>query len=563
MCGAVFKNCDCLVVLVLLQHICTGVKPRVFDQPFTNSYHDSYLSLRCLTSSYIPFLITVNHDVLFCGRYFTAMWQVVSPWVDPKTRNNVSIHGSSDYQPILCDYVGAENVPMAFGGTDTTPLGQSPEELALKAFIEARLHKANSESPSTSTSSKTASDAAPFSSDAVDLAQPVNSSSSSPSPPLLPAPSSFPDAPRLEVLANQGVAALLENASPQSPGWTLLKYDSKLRLTVQTRSQPSVSSISTADRSNANATTAATAAGSAPKQFRAIIELPYSAVVAYAAVLDNQARLAWDKSIADLKTLTVRALPLPLQANKESFSSDGRTAASSSNGSQIVPFYGLMHCTTKQIGPIQGRDFVDAVYAGPLNGLPNRGLAAVGGPDRDNNSDRSNSTISSSTSSNSSSNLAAPLHSREQRWPEDASAVLVNGGAGIGPKGHSSFPITSGLVRGENQPGCGFVFEPMPFPPATATKGAARSSNNSGSNGGGNNGATVISANDERKLENEDSNEGSHREEWVRVKYCVQSDLKGWLPPSLVNATMANVFRDFFRDLSDHIARQQQRGVQK
>jgi hypothetical protein len=516
-------------------------------------------------------------------RYFTAMWQVVSPWVDPKTRNNISIHGYSDYQQVLCEYVGAENVPVAFGGTDSTPLGESPEELALKAFIEARLNEATSETSSSSSSSPPSSskgtelpsepqplstDAATSSADSIDL--PI----SSPSP---SSTSTFPDASRIEDLANQSIAALMENASPQSPGWSSLKNDPKLHLTVQTRSQPSTSSTSAFDPDNAKVTTATAAAAPPPRQFRAIIELPYSAAVAYAAVLDNEARLAWDKSIANLVTLTVRTLSPPAlspttistpsqvsginNSAKEMLPSDqsmapsmpalkatplaspsSTSSPSSSRSSEIVPFYGLMHCTTRQIGPIQGRDFVDAVYAGPLASL----CEATGVSDhRTSNGSRRSGSSSSGNSSGSSSSSA--LFSGSASFKQDTK-ILVNGGSGVGPLGHPSFPTTHGLVRGENQPGCGFVFEPL-LRASTADDNANRSSSNDCLSS-----STISSGGDE--LKHEDKGDVLEKE-WVRVTYCVQSDLKGWLPPSLINATMANVFRDFFRDLSNHIARQQ------
>jgi hypothetical protein len=272
------------------------------------------------------------------------MWQVVSPWVDPTTRQNVSIHGASDYQHLLCAYVGAANVPLAFGSTDATPLGEAPEELALRAFVDAGLRKA--------AATEAAAPAAPAAAEAAEAATAAEetteaataktaSEARTPEPPsaLLPrvlpsdVPSaaplvtssspSLPDAAPLEALANAGVAALLQNAwSPLAPGWTLLKADANLRLTVHTRSSPlstarsaddgrSSSSSRSSSRSSRSSSSSSSGDGPAPRQFRATAELPFSASEVFAAVLDNAARLGWDRSVADLVTFSVGDLPLP------------------------------------------------------------------------------------------------------------------------------------------------------------------------------------------------------------------------------------------------------------
>jgi hypothetical protein len=377
------------------------------------------------------------------------MWQVVSPWVDPTTRQNVSIHGASDYQHLLCAYVGAANVPLAFGGTDATPLGEAPEELALRAFVDAGLRKA--------AATEAAAPAAPAAAEAAEAVTAAKetteaataktaSEARTPEPPspLLPrvlpsdVPSaaplvtssspSLPDAAPLEALANAGVAALLQNAwSPLAPGWTLLKADANLRLTVHTRSSPlstarsaddgrsrsSSSSRSSNSSRSSRSSSSSSGDGPAPRQFRATAELPFSASEVFAAVLDNAARLGWDRSVADLVTLSVGDIPLPppsplslttqglglspsgASASSSAFSSPPSSAAaafsypsfsspasyrSAPGGSSIVPFYGLMHCTTKQVGPVAGRDFIDAIYAGPLSCLPQEVQAAAAPP---------------------------------------------------------------------------------------------------------------------------------------------------------------------------------------
>ena len=60
----------------------------------------------------------------------------VKVMVDPRTQEKISILGT-DFHEELFKYVAPENVPKEFGGSDPTPLGESPEEHALRAVADA------------------------------------------------------------------------------------------------------------------------------------------------------------------------------------------------------------------------------------------------------------------------------------------------------------------------------------------------------------------------------------------------------------------------------------------
>mmetsp|Transcript_49755 Transcript_49755/g.63745 ORF Transcript_49755/g.63745 Transcript_49755/m.63745 type:complete len:594 (-) Transcript_49755:116-1897(-) len=70
--------------------------------------------------------------------WFSATWRMVSPWIDPTTRNKISILGGG-YSSALNEYIGAENVPEMFGGTDRRKLGESQEEDKLRDFVEEKI----------------------------------------------------------------------------------------------------------------------------------------------------------------------------------------------------------------------------------------------------------------------------------------------------------------------------------------------------------------------------------------------------------------------------------------
>jgi hypothetical protein len=47
--------------------------------------------------------------------YFTAIWSVVKPWIDPVTREKMQIIGT-DYLPTLLKYIDIEQIPAELGG---------------------------------------------------------------------------------------------------------------------------------------------------------------------------------------------------------------------------------------------------------------------------------------------------------------------------------------------------------------------------------------------------------------------------------------------------------------
>lgn len=69
-------------------------------------------------------------------RWFTTFWRVISPMVDPNTKQKIRILGDNFHEELF-KYVAPENVPGEFGGNDPTPLGQSPEERQMAEFAAA------------------------------------------------------------------------------------------------------------------------------------------------------------------------------------------------------------------------------------------------------------------------------------------------------------------------------------------------------------------------------------------------------------------------------------------
>jgi len=56
----------------------------------------------------------------------------VSPLLDPRTKSKVSIT-TKDRTELLA-YIDPANVPIEYGGTDPTLLGQAPEEIDMVAY---------------------------------------------------------------------------------------------------------------------------------------------------------------------------------------------------------------------------------------------------------------------------------------------------------------------------------------------------------------------------------------------------------------------------------------------
>lgn len=227
-------------------------------------------------------------------------------------------------------------------------------------------------------------------------------------------------------IALRGVAALLASlgeAHASGAPWAAHSSVPRLRLTVHSALVPGV----------------------AARAFRGTCLLPYPVAVVYALLGDLRARERWDRNIVRLDTRAV------------------------AGGATV--FYSV----TKPVGPISGRDFVDATWRGELSALPAEVRTGAG---------------------------AAAL----------AAGALVNGGAGM-EAGHADFPASAAMVRGLNH-ASGWVLEPCA--PDAGTSGQAGSA-------------------------------------WTRISYLVQPELKGWMPTSLVNATLAGMFTAFFGDLIEYV----------
>ena len=76
--------------------------------------------------------------ILNAPRFFAYLWGIVSVFVDPRTQAKINISSSSS-MPAMLDYVGAENVPKCYGGTDECDLGEAPEELQFRDFVRRGL----------------------------------------------------------------------------------------------------------------------------------------------------------------------------------------------------------------------------------------------------------------------------------------------------------------------------------------------------------------------------------------------------------------------------------------
>ena len=65
--------------------------------------------------------------------FFTGLWASIKMFLDPAVVSRISI--SSNGRAELFDYIGQENVPSVYGGTDPVPLGESEEELKFRARV--------------------------------------------------------------------------------------------------------------------------------------------------------------------------------------------------------------------------------------------------------------------------------------------------------------------------------------------------------------------------------------------------------------------------------------------
>ena len=45
--------------------------------------------------------------------------------------------------------------------------------------------------------------------------------------------------------------------------------------------------------------------------------------------------------------------------------------------------------------------------------------------------------------------------------------------------------------------------------------------------------------------------------EWTRIRYVLQTDIKGWIPSSVINAAMSHTNKGIMRDLRSYVMQQQ------
>lgn len=72
---------------------------------------------------------------------FPMVWRMVKPWLDPIVTSKIFIFGSpKDYEPVLIDFIGKENLPSNYGG-DLPPLNCNvhPYEESMKEYATVGL----------------------------------------------------------------------------------------------------------------------------------------------------------------------------------------------------------------------------------------------------------------------------------------------------------------------------------------------------------------------------------------------------------------------------------------
>lgn len=168
--------------------------------------------------------------------------------------------------------------------------------------------------------------------------------------------------------------------------------------------------------------------GNTIRRFKAVCVIPGIAPRELMAFIgDCPRRLTWDRNICALTTLQIR--------------DDSRGLVT------------ILRCATKQVGPISGRDFIDATIVRNL---------------------------------------------------DDGS--IVNGGSGLCPEDlHLLHPESKAFVRGLNQPGSGWLVEPIKSPDGAVT----------GSN----------------------------------IQYIIHTDLKGWFNAFIINQAIGGSYTAFFEDM--------------
>jgi len=151
--------------------------------------------------------------------------------------------------------------------------------------------------------------------------------------------------------------------------------------------------------------------GSSNNRFKGVCDLPHPPDLVWDCLHDNDRRHMWDRNISGIKWLPLREGP--------------RITAASPPVSA-----GIVHSSTRNVGIISGRDFVDLPVFMAFSEAPSKPAGL--------------------------DSFVAPT------------GTLVSGGAGVVD---ARFPEVQGFVRGWNSPGSGWVLEPIEHASAPNSQG--------------------------------------------------------------------------------------------
>ena len=99
------------------------------------------------TATYFKMINAINRNypervwrtiIINAPSIFGVIWSIVSPLLEPNVREKITVL-RGDYEETLRELVAPENLPVAYGGTDA---GESPEEVAMRAYVEANCQPA-------------------------------------------------------------------------------------------------------------------------------------------------------------------------------------------------------------------------------------------------------------------------------------------------------------------------------------------------------------------------------------------------------------------------------------
>ena len=82
--------------------------------------------------------------ILNAPRFFTYLWKIISVFVDARTQAKINISSTNSMASML-EYIGPENVPKRYGGTDECDLGDAPEEKAFQDFVRNEIRRIKAE----------------------------------------------------------------------------------------------------------------------------------------------------------------------------------------------------------------------------------------------------------------------------------------------------------------------------------------------------------------------------------------------------------------------------------